>query len=71
MLFEALVTRKTVTVGEKLILPYKLAEVCMLCLVLRETLGLAFGAPKWDWNAHLTLVELLLAFIYLCETKQM
>ncbi|XP_073852279.1 unconventional myosin-IXa isoform X16 [Macaca fascicularis] len=26
MLFEALVTRKTVTVGEKLILPYKLAE---------------------------------------------
>ena len=27
MLFEALVTRKTVTVGEKLILPYKLAEV--------------------------------------------
>lgn len=46
MLFEALVTRKTVTVGEKLILPYKLAEVCMLCLVLRETLGMAFSALK-------------------------
>lgn len=27
MLFEALTTRKTVTVGEKLIVPYKLAEV--------------------------------------------
>lgn len=26
-LFEALTTRKTVTVGEKLIVPYKLAEV--------------------------------------------
>lgn len=28
MLFEALITRKTVTVGEKLVVPYKLAEVC-------------------------------------------
>lgn len=27
MLLEALITRKTVTVGEKLVLPYKLAEV--------------------------------------------
>lgn len=27
MLFEALTTRKTVTVGERLIVPYKLAEV--------------------------------------------
>lgn len=27
MLFEALTTRKTITVGEKLIVPYKLAEV--------------------------------------------
>ncbi len=27
MLFEALTTRKTVTVGEKLIVPYKLSEV--------------------------------------------
>lgn len=27
MLFEALTTRKTVTVGEKLIVPYRLAEV--------------------------------------------
>lgn len=27
MLFEALTTRKTVTVGEKLIVPYKLPEV--------------------------------------------
>lgn len=33
MLFEALVTRKTVTVGEKLVLPYKLAEVCVQALV--------------------------------------
>ena len=69
MLFEALVTRKTVTVGEKLILPYKLAEVWMLCLVLRETLGMAFSALKRGWNARLTLVELLLAFIYSHETK--
>ncbi len=30
MLFEALTTRKTVTVGEKLIVPYKLAEVSNL-----------------------------------------
>lgn len=30
MLFEALTTRKTVTVGEKLIVPYKLAEVIRL-----------------------------------------
>lgn len=29
MLFEALTTRKTVTVGEKLIVPYKLAEVSL------------------------------------------
>lgn len=35
MLFEALVTRKTVTVGEKLILPYKLAEVSTWCLLLK------------------------------------
>lgn len=27
MLFEALTTRKTVTVGERLIVPYKLSEV--------------------------------------------
>lgn len=30
MLFEALTTRKTVTVGEKLIVPYKLSEVIPL-----------------------------------------
>lgn len=30
MLFEALTTRKTVTVGEKLIVPYKLSEVILL-----------------------------------------
>lgn len=29
MLFEALTTRKTVTVGEKLIVPYKLSEVSL------------------------------------------
>lgn len=29
MLFEALTTRKTVTVGEKLIVPYKLSEVIL------------------------------------------
>lgn len=29
MLFEALTTRKTVTVGEKLIVPYKLSEVTL------------------------------------------
>lgn len=34
MLFEALVTRKTVTVGEKLVLPYKLAEVCLQTSIL-------------------------------------
>lgn len=30
MLFEALTTRKTVTVGEKLIVPYRLSEVMLL-----------------------------------------
>lgn len=30
MLLEALTTRKTVTVGERLIVPYKLAEVTFL-----------------------------------------
>lgn len=29
MLFEALTTRKTVTVGEKLIVPYRLSEVIL------------------------------------------
>lgn len=33
MLFEALTTRKTVTVGEKLIVPYKLAEVTLRCCI--------------------------------------
>uniref|UniRef100_A0A8C1YYW3 Myosin IXAb n=1 Tax=Cyprinus carpio TaxID=7962 RepID=A0A8C1YYW3_CYPCA len=33
MLFEALTTRKTVTVGERLIVPYKLAEVRRLFLI--------------------------------------
>lgn len=33
MLFEALTTRKTVTVGEKLIVPYKLAEVRLQLLL--------------------------------------
>lgn len=38
MLFEALTTRKTVTVGERLIVPYKLAEVWLkyLFILLRN-----------------------------------
>lgn len=37
MLFEALTTRKTVTVGERLIVPYKLAEVTVRFSALLTT----------------------------------
>lgn len=36
MLFEALTTRKTVTVGEKLIVPYKLSEVSSSSDLMQE-----------------------------------
>ncbi|XP_009699966.1 PREDICTED: unconventional myosin-IXa-like, partial [Cariama cristata] len=51
MLFEALVTRKTVTVGEKLILPYKLAESSRKIVSLDKPVDLsspvAFGI-SWE-----------------------
>lgn len=36
MLFEALTTRKTVTVGEKLIVPYRLSEVILHLYLFRD-----------------------------------
>ncbi|KAM9375295.1 unconventional myosin-IXa [Phaethornis superciliosus] len=45
MLFEALVTRKTVTVGEKLILPYKLAEA----VTVRDSMAKSLYSALFDW----------------------
>uniref|UniRef100_A0A8D2NDB2 Myosin IXA n=1 Tax=Zonotrichia albicollis TaxID=44394 RepID=A0A8D2NDB2_ZONAL len=45
MLFEALVTRKTVTVGEKLILPYKLAEA----VTVRNSMAKSLYSALFDW----------------------
>lgn len=46
MLFEALTTRKTVTVGEKLIVPYKLSEVILLFAVLHIKILSGDGQSK-------------------------
>ncbi|XP_023959755.2 unconventional myosin-IXa isoform X3 [Chrysemys picta bellii] len=45
MLFEALVTRKTVTVGEKLILPYKLGEA----VTVRNSMAKSLYSALFDW----------------------
>ncbi|XP_036099030.1 unconventional myosin-IXa isoform X11 [Molossus molossus] len=45
MLFEALVTRKTVTVGEKLILPYRLAEA----VTVRNSMAKSLYSALFDW----------------------
>uniref|UniRef100_A0A6I8PIS5 Myosin IXA n=1 Tax=Ornithorhynchus anatinus TaxID=9258 RepID=A0A6I8PIS5_ORNAN len=45
MLFEALVTRKTVTVGEKFILPYKLAEA----VTVRNSMAKSLYSALFDW----------------------
>nr|XP_045016658.1 unconventional myosin-IXa isoform X4 [Jaculus jaculus] len=45
MLFEALVTRKTVTVGEKLILPYKLSEA----VTVRNSMAKSLYSALFDW----------------------
>ncbi|EQB78056.1 myosin-IXa [Camelus ferus] len=45
MLFEALVTRKTMTVGEKLILPYKLAEA----VTVRNSMAKSLYSALFDW----------------------
>ncbi|XP_012931617.1 unconventional myosin-IXa isoform X8 [Heterocephalus glaber] len=45
MLFESLVTRKTVTVGEKLILPYKLAEA----VTVRNSMAKSLYSALFDW----------------------
>ncbi|XP_061451928.1 unconventional myosin-IXa isoform X7 [Rhineura floridana] len=45
MLFEALVTRKTVTVGEKLVLPYKLAEA----VTVRNSMAKSLYSALFDW----------------------
>ncbi|XP_053810737.1 unconventional myosin-IXa isoform X3 [Vidua chalybeata] len=45
LLFEALVTRKTVTVGEKLILPYKLAEA----VTVRNSMAKSLYSALFDW----------------------
>uniref|UniRef100_A0A3Q1FF97 Myosin IXA n=1 Tax=Acanthochromis polyacanthus TaxID=80966 RepID=A0A3Q1FF97_9TELE len=45
MLFEALTTRKTVTVGEKLIVPYKLAEAN----TVRDSMSKSLYSALFDW----------------------
>ncbi|XP_055984772.1 unconventional myosin-IXa isoform X2 [Sorex fumeus] len=45
MLFEALVTRKTMTVGEKIILPYKLAEA----VTVRNSMAKSLYSALFDW----------------------
>ncbi|XP_048185380.1 unconventional myosin-IXa isoform X2 [Perognathus longimembris pacificus] len=45
MLFEALVTRKTITVGEKLVLPYKLAEA----VTVRNSMAKSLYSALFDW----------------------
>lgn len=45
VLFEALVTRKTVTVGEKLILPYRLAEA----VTVRNSMAKSLYSALFDW----------------------
>ncbi|XP_060116388.1 unconventional myosin-IXa isoform X4 [Heteronotia binoei] len=45
MLFEALITRKTVTVGEKLVLPYKLAEA----VTVRNSMAKSLYSALFDW----------------------
>ncbi|XP_046897317.1 unconventional myosin-IXAa isoform X3 [Hypomesus transpacificus] len=45
MLFEALTTRKTVTVGERLIVPYKLAEAG----TVRDSMSKSLYSALFDW----------------------
>nr|XP_033775662.1 unconventional myosin-IXa isoform X2 [Geotrypetes seraphini] len=45
MLLEALITRKTVTVGEKLILPYRLAEA----VTVRDSMAKSLYSALFDW----------------------
>ncbi|KAM6426665.1 unconventional myosin-IXa isoform 3-T3 [Liasis olivaceus] len=45
MLLEALITRKTVTVGEKLVLPYKLAEA----VTVRNSMAKSLYSALFDW----------------------
>ncbi|XP_045443295.1 unconventional myosin-IXa isoform X14 [Pipistrellus kuhlii] len=45
VLFEALVTRKTVTVGEKLILPYRLTEA----VTVRNSMAKSLYSALFDW----------------------
>uniref|UniRef100_A0A8B9L3A6 Myosin IXA n=1 Tax=Astyanax mexicanus TaxID=7994 RepID=A0A8B9L3A6_ASTMX len=45
MLFEALTTRKTVTVGERLIVPYKLAEAG----TVRDSMAKSLYSALFDW----------------------
>uniref|UniRef100_A0A4W3HZ31 Myosin IXAa n=1 Tax=Callorhinchus milii TaxID=7868 RepID=A0A4W3HZ31_CALMI len=45
MLFEALTTRKTVTVGDRLILPYKLSEA----VTVRDSMAKSLYSALFDW----------------------
>ncbi|XP_070619064.1 unconventional myosin-IXa isoform X6 [Erythrolamprus reginae] len=45
MLLEALITRKTVTVGEKFVLPYKLAEA----ITVRNSMAKSLYSALFDW----------------------
>lgn len=72
MLFEALTTRKTVTVGEKLIVPYKLAEVSnkqVLTLSFKNIKQLArIKAKYWVTLFRIsTAIDHLFIFICSCS----
>uniref|UniRef100_A0A674AV63 Myosin IXAb n=1 Tax=Salmo trutta TaxID=8032 RepID=A0A674AV63_SALTR len=55
MLFEALTTRKTVTVGERLIVPYKLAEAG----TVRDSMAKSLYSALFDWIVFRTNHALL------------
>ncbi|MCI4381971.1 hypothetical protein PGIGA_G00258110 [Pangasianodon gigas] len=55
MLFEALTTRKTVTVGERLIVPYKLAEAG----TVRDSMAKSLYGALFDWIVFRTNHALL------------
>lgn len=65
MLFEALTTRKTVTVGERLIVPYKLAEVreTRLLLMTPEPLNQPHPPKKSSENKRIGLTFCMLSYI--------
>uniref|UniRef100_A0A9J7ZKM1 Myosin IXAb n=1 Tax=Cyprinus carpio carpio TaxID=630221 RepID=A0A9J7ZKM1_CYPCA len=59
MLFEALTTRKTVTVGERLIVPYKLSEVRVISSYAQDSMAKSLYGALFDWIVFRTNHALL------------